>query len=392
MPIMFLYVIGSLGVMCASVILSRKAPPKKTIGHSYKAKTNTSCRTRILPASVEKGDKVGSMTRRANKRAKKKQKRLDDIIFPPGKHYMPSTSHIIPRKQLKDMAIVYNGGSKNSRPNGVPSPKENPNLQVHHVQSSFEVLDPTDGLILNDPKYTDPIAQLAPRSIPLKYQPNDNSNTFTTLDTVLSNSKDIERGEGREVYFEDDEHSKYFCNGHYANRNRSGLSERPQYMALRPLIRRIEQVVKEVVNPRILRGFFWAQNLVKFPSMCEMFAAIGGGLNVFLQSHRDKDAFYSVIHIVKEFLDGDDKKYTMDDKVCCYFCFPEQGVAIALRPGDVLVFNPDVYHSVSSRAEGYEGRFFCLSLYLKTAHVGLHDNKKPLTEEQEEFAQSENLL
>ena len=30
----------------------------------------------------------------------------------------------------------------------------------------------------------------------------------------------------------------------------------------------------------------------------------------------------------------------MDAKVYNYFAFPEQGIAVALRPGDMLILNP----------------------------------------------------
>ena len=60
------------------------------------------------------------------------------------------------------------------------------------------------------------------------------------------------------------------------------------------------------------------------------------------------------------------------------FGFPRLGVAVPLRPGDVLIINPLEPHSVSSRC--YESdEVFCFSAYLKSSNVGLHDNKLELT-------------
>ena len=61
------------------------------------------------------------------------------------------------------------------------------------------------------------------------------------------------------------------------------------------------------------------------------------------------------------------------DPVICYFAFPRLGMAVALRPGDYLLFNPQEYHCISSRCE-IEKEIYSISSYLKTAIVGLNDN------------------
>ena len=71
----------------------------------------------------------------------------------------------------------------------------------------------------------------------------------------------------------------------------------------------------------------------------------------------------------------------MDAGVCNYFTFAEQGVAVALQPGDILLFNPVYEHCLSSRTSAYETKdVFSLSMYLKTAIVGMNDNNLALTE------------
>jgi ectoine hydroxylase-related dioxygenase (phytanoyl-CoA dioxygenase family) len=68
-------------------------------------------------------------------------------------------------------------------------------------------------------------------------------------------------------------------------------------------------------------------------------------------------------------------------QVCNYFTFAKQGVAVALRPGDILLFNPVYKHCLSSRTSAYETKdMFSLSMYLKTAIIGKNDNSLPLTD------------
>ena len=78
----------------------------------------------------------------------------------------------------------------------------------------------------------------------------------------------------------------------------------------------------------------------------------------------------------------------MDAEVCNYFTFAEQGIAVALRPGDMLIFNPLYHHCLSLCTSLYEADdVFCLSLYLKTAVVGKNDNSLPLTETETHLAE-----
>ncbi len=61
----------------------------------------------------------------------------------------------------------------------------------------------------------------------------------------------------------------------------------------------------------------------------------------------------------------------------CYFAFPRIGTAVALWPGDFLLFNPQILHSISSRCKS-ENKIFCISSYLKMGVVGLNDNSNPV--------------
>ena len=95
------------------------------------------------------------------------------------------------------------------------------------------------------------------------------------------------------------------------------------------------------------------------------------GVNVHLRAHTDKDFTMSIVqaHIERQ-------EYKNCDAVICYFAFPRIGIAVALRPGDFLLFNPQEPHCISSRCQNGD-EIFSLSSYLKTAIVGHNDNSNP---------------
>ncbi len=99
---------------------------------------------------------------------------------------------------------------------------------------------------------------------------------------------------------------------------------------------------------------------------------LGFGINVFLRTHTDKDFTMSIVqaHI-------DNYDYQAQDKIICYFAFPRIGIAVALRPGNYLLFNPQEPHSILSRCNK-EDEIFCVLSYLKTSAVGLNDNSNPI--------------
>ena len=95
---------------------------------------------------------------------------------------------------------------------------------------------------------------------------------------------------------------------------------------------------------------------------------LGFGINVYLRSHVDRDFTMSIVQV-----HIDNHVYQFDDKILCYFAFPRIGLAVALQPGDFLLFNPQEPHSISSRCRK-EDEIYCISSYLKTNVVGLNDN------------------
>ena len=76
-----------------------------------------------------------------------------------------------------------------------------------------------------------------------------------------------------------------------------------------------------------------------------------------------------------------DRVCSYDNDIILYFCFLARGVDVAMRPGDIIMFNPSEPHAVSSRCQR-EDKIFVASYYLKTAVVGGNDNSIALTDMQ----------
>ena len=78
---------------------------------------------------------------------------------------------------------------------------------------------------------------------------------------------------------------------------------------------------------------------------------------MYLQCHRDQDFTLSIAQIHLKGLD----KYSVNDKIVVYFCSPTIGVAVALRPGDFLLFDATIPHCISSRSHK-DDSIMCVSM------------------------------
>jgi hypothetical protein len=113
-------------------------------------------------------------------------------------------------------------------------------------------------------------------------------------------------------------------------------------------------------------------------------------------AHVDKDFFYSTTTVRSAlYSDGYGRKYDWncyrDSPVAHHFIFPVHNVAVSLRPGDILVFNPTHYHCCSHKLDAYvDLPFYFTTFYVKTANVGGNDNRIPISELQEDILRSMN--
>ena len=141
----------------------------------------------------------------------------------------------------------------------------------------------------------------------------------------------------------------------------------------------VHHVAESITPMDLIQGIQKATNVIPMGNSHRIWNSVAFGKNVFLNSHTDEDSFLSITTVITNPTNG--SHYEKDDPIVQYFVFPEVGFAIALRPGDVLVFNPLYFHSVSSQTEeGEKQDVYCLSFYLKTAVVGGNNNALPLSQ------------
>ena len=108
------------------------------------------------------------------------------------------------------------------------------------------------------------------------------------------------------------------------------------------------------------------------PTTSNFYGAYACGMHVFLQAHNDNDLTYSAVSPYMR------SPSLINDCPVVHFSCPRFDIVIPLRPGNVLFFNPKEPDCISSRSHT-EDNFYCLSLYLKSANIGLNNNDKPLT-------------
>jgi hypothetical protein len=208
---------------------------------------------------------------------------------------------------------------------------------------------------------------------------------------ALTQRKSLARGTNNHVFMEVG--NKYCCLGAQLGRAQRGVQSglyrlkygfpSVEWDVLHRLLKRAEHAFDMYMDTEIIRHISCAKTRVNFKTMepspssahqnpARYYNGLGFGINVYLRSHIDHDFTMS---IVQAHIDNCD--YSPHDKVICYFAFPRIGIAVALRPGDFLLFNPQEPHSISSRCRN-DDEIYCISSYLKTGVVGLHDNSNPM--------------
>jgi hypothetical protein len=183
------------------------------------------------------------------------------------------------------------------------------------------------------------------------------------------------------------ESGRYVVEGWFAYLNKRGISEHwfDELVGLKEAQDNIASFVKNIESRS--KGYMDSKELlfnefvkqrsgydgIEFTQdrRSEIWPSMAFGKNVFLNVHRDEDYFWSITTVVtKRRCD-----YEVDSRVACYFCFPTKGFCVALRPGDILMFNACVDHCISSKCADV-GNVICMSMYLKTAIVAGNDNSK----------------
>ena len=314
-------------------------------------------------------------------------------------HDVPVMSDLPPKHQrfedkyLENNHVVFDGSNPTSKStiSLISSHKLKKPIQIINLSSSRDILIPKDIDNRLGIKYLNSKQEvlfcLCPRVITLKstklYCMKENAihlfNSFSAIEEVHKHT--LKRGLRRPVFGS----AKYVgALGWHQNRAGTGLCKSYHYHSninrraidcVEEYISRLEDMMLAYSNPESVSMLFNAKKLVQWPTMdsCRFYSSVAFGKNIYLPAHKDQDFTFSITSIHKR-----SANYDMDDSVLAYFCFPKISVAIPMKPGDVIIFNPQEYHCVSSRSNE-DDVILCVSVYLKSAIVGGHDNGQILS-------------
>lgn len=342
--------------------------------HVYKnKKTPTSRRVHeAYNVSQEKGLPASVM---ATRRDKAKEKKIESLM-----RILPSKIHSLPSSMFaKNQPPIFFSGRKNFEKKPVK------NAIMLSAIEELKVIDTQFGaqLVLEG---GDTVFTLIPRQYAIDRLTHVKEHLKSLY--ALENAQPSSEKRGKERLAVPEDNGKYITVGLKPNRGSRGINEcwpkklkKHHRMQIRNIMTRCEEAAKGYVKSNELRGLRMAQLFGNWPqidgvSSMPIWGSLACGKNYYLNSHLDDDFFYSLTTIASEWgLQPKIDRYNVDAEVCNYFTFAEQGLAVALRPGDMLVFNPRYQHCLSSRTSAYiQKDVYCLSLYLKTAVVGGNDN------------------
>lgn len=322
-------------------------------------------------ASVNNGVPKSKMAMRRDKAKMKKIASLEKVSA--------SDVHSLGRKFLSTRPVFYSGTPSRILPNPIS------NGIMLSAMEDLKVIDTISGARMES-ETGDSVFFLIPRLEAIHDMTNVNKIMSSLYALEKGKGKPEIRGKTRITVAEDN--GKYATVGLKANRATTGVSEIwPKTLSdehrdsIRRLMRRCEEAAKGYLPSNALRGLRIAHLLGEWKeisgvSSSPIWGSLACGKNYYLNSHVDDDFFYSLTTVASERGIRDDiDRYNIDADICNFFTFAEQGIAVALRPGDMLIFNPLYQHCLSSRTLDYEADdVFCISLYLKTAVVGQNDN------------------
>ncbi len=169
-----------------------------------------------------------------------------------------------------------------------------------------------------------------------------------------SQRQSLARGTNNHVFMENN--NKYCCIGAQPGRAERGVQSglyRPknrfpckEWDSIHRVLKHAVYAFHRYMNTDIIQHISCARFRVKFktvePSPLSThkkseryYNRLGFGINVYLRSHINRAFTLSIVqaHINKH-------GYQVDDRILCYFTFPIIGTAVALWPGDFLLFIP----------------------------------------------------
>ena len=210
------------------------------------------------------------------------------------------------------------------------------------------------------------------------------------------------RGAERETVFEGNKKVNYQNLGVAANRGGRGLIYKfPKHLqgtkhqkAVNSWTRGILTLVENYIPKQVLRSIrkvcdrvgldtLWmnggkAKNRSSNCPKMNYCPTLAVSRNVALSLHTDEDASFSITAVYKKediVKTVNRAQFSKDSDILKYFTF-ECGVSVGMRSGDLLVFNPQEAHCISTNTDACgEGGVITTSHYLKANVVGLNNNE-----------------
>ena len=389
------------------------------VAHVPKALSNCADRIRACTMAGRVEYNNGSLSTKKNtkkKQNKKKMKQKSNLIpitLPPLNSNQYQTS-----EDIDGTHMFVDGGDATTpriQPDIPPPPPSTGKTKRPQINKPIKILSIRDSHLkvitdhLNDPntglqyqipgKPSDII--LIPRAATLETissSPKKCDNLCNAFDAIENNYRESRTRGAKSNVIRDEEGHKYTTTGTQAPRNAPGIVS--VHYALRGLNKfhlkrilkyfsQVEHLFEKYLDTEQVRLIHSAIELVKAKRFtaplkgkrkrsneARIYGGLASGINVYLQCHDDRDFTYSA---TSAHMRGG---YSNDDEVITYFAFPRLGIAITLRPGDLLFFNTKEPHCISSRCKN-DDQVYCTSLYLKSANLGLHDNSISLLPHEE---------
>jgi hypothetical protein len=256
--------------------------------------------------------------------------------------------------------------------------------------SDMKMNDSLDGLILYDKNNKYPIFIKPPREKVLNTKVNASRDVYY-LKALIGNKSIDGRGSKRTGICKG-----YSTLGLHANRNSVGMHIKKilakfakEEDHLKKMIDRAERYAREFLPFGILSNhetvkelcdskFHWIDIPEGRSDYSAIYSSVATSINYISHTHTDEDGMLSCLFVsfteLSEYKKTGDL-YKEDMPIAVYFCFPGEGVAVGLRPGDILFFHPLHLHNASQRTEHYKEKDILLtSFYVKSKEITGNNN------------------
>ena len=275
---------------------------------------------------------------------------------------------------------------------------------INLYSSGLRVVDTVNGAIMT--KLGHPIFILVKRIDALQHNNNGRAD-YETLEWLMKHNNNVNvRGTAKsgfsEKYVTVGAHGSHFETGMHIKKL-SGKNKEFHEPYLKKWFGRVKKIAKEYLPFGLLSRLSISKFIVddnmtydyKKEKLCEdeqmpksvwekmpksVWASMASSYNYVSPVHTDNDSFLSCLTTTlypKAEQRNGRYKYPDHCEICCYFCLPGVNTAIALRPGDVLFFNPLQKHCLSQRTINYlDEKIYCSAFYLTTKQISGNDNSK----------------